>query len=156
MGNLLWFLCALIFWTTHFFCWCGKGIREEREIAENVEMDSSSGNGVYSSLDAHRNYSRRIGEKRHLFQGCRADLVRRRHPPFPARASYPLCSYLSRDSTLAGYGPTRWRNRPSVPRYTPSFPTVANMAPFAICSSWFWWFMLTQAMRLTTLFSMSL
>jgi hypothetical protein len=28
--------------------------------------------------------------------------------------------------------------------------------PFAICSSWFWWFMLTQAMGLTTLSSMSL
>jgi hypothetical protein len=33
---------------------------------------------------------------------------------------------------------------------------VANMAPFVICSSWFWWFMQTQAMRLTTLSSMSL
>jgi hypothetical protein len=33
---------------------------------------------------------------------------------------------------------------------------VANMAPFAICSSWFWWFMLTQVMGLTTLSSMSL
>jgi hypothetical protein len=33
---------------------------------------------------------------------------------------------------------------------------VANMAPFAICSSWFWWFMLTQVMGLTSLSSMSL
>jgi hypothetical protein len=70
------------------------------------------------------------------------------------RSRFPI------DSTplKVGIRKTKKRKRRGrrVPKTELRSVSVANMAPFDICSSWFWWFMLTQAMRLTTLSSMSL
>jgi hypothetical protein len=66
-----------------------------------METISSSRNDVDPSTDAHGNQPDRTGEKRRCFQRCRADPVRRRHPPFPARALPPrACSCVASKSLL--------------------------------------------------------
>jgi hypothetical protein len=63
-----------------------------------------------------------------------------------------------RKEVVAGYRGMHliWMSKTSRNMLILTYIIAANMVPFAICSSWFWWFMLTQVMGLTTLSNISL